>query len=175
MSIDYICECNEAGRSILYSVSGLNAEETAILVPKGINEVAASCCERDQFLTAVTVPSCVLKIDHEAFFDCHRLISVKLSNGLREIERYAFSRTMLLGITIPDSVEYLGIGAFAENKWMREVILPRHLYNVIKHNFYNYFPRTVTNVKVHNLKQRYCDGRDGSIPEHEIISISELH
>lgn len=64
-------------------------------------------------LTKIQIPQNVLTIKEEAFRDIEDLHSVELNNGLKIIEKNAFSKTDISKVTIPDSVEYIGEYAFS--------------------------------------------------------------
>ena len=59
-------------------------------------------------ITSVVFSSDVEFIGGGAFYECKNLASITLSDGVREIERYAFSGTKLHSVIIPASIEYIG-------------------------------------------------------------------
>ena len=56
------------------------------------------------------------KIDDFAFSQCEQLKNVNIPNSVKEIGKYAFEKTALEKIVIPDSVITLGWGTFSECK-----------------------------------------------------------
>ncbi len=65
-------------------------------------------------LTSVTIPESVCTIGHEAFHNCSGLTSITLSESVKSIGDYAFCNcSKLTSITIPNSVISIGESAFA--------------------------------------------------------------
>ena len=88
----------------------------AITLPDSLKSIGSSAfriCERVQ---SITVPDSVTSIGDRAFSQMERLTSVTLPNNVdfTRIEEYTFADTSLTSITIPDSVTYIGNGAFAD-------------------------------------------------------------
>lgn len=79
-------------------------------------------------LTRVVIPGSVEEIANTAFRDCSRLSEVLFAeeSKLKRIGGDAFNGTNLSSINIPDSVYYIGGGAFANTKFT-EFRLPAHL------------------------------------------------
>ncbi len=69
---------------------------------------------RGSVLTSVELPSGVIRIGKEAFYNCEMLASVKLSDTLEYIGDYAFSSCeKLKSIQFPSSLSHLGRNAFS--------------------------------------------------------------
>lgn len=66
------------------------------------------------------------KIDDFAFSQCEQLKNVNIPNSVKEIGKYAFEKTALEKIVIPDSVITLGWGTFSECKNLVDISLPNN-------------------------------------------------
>lgn len=66
------------------------------------------------------------KIDDFAFSQCEQLKNVNIPNSVKEIGTYAFEKTALEKIVIPDSVITLGWGTFSECKNLVDISLPNN-------------------------------------------------
>lgn len=66
----------------------------------------------DPRLKAVVIPDTVTEIEDNAFIQCTNLKNVTLSKNLKKIGKYAFFGCPITKMTIPDSVEEIGGGAF---------------------------------------------------------------
>ncbi len=64
------------------------------------------------YLTGVTLPATITRIDKRAFYKCEKLKSITLPAGLKEVGREAFESSGLTSITIPASVTEIGSDAF---------------------------------------------------------------
>lgn len=146
-------------------------DSSNVIIPEEIKEIDAECFKDDHYITSVILPKNLKTINYSAFINCHKLMAVKFNDKIEYIGEYAFSRTMILGIELPDSVIDIGRNAFADNMWMRSVTMSNNLYNKIKGNFFNYFPDTITEVIIHNIKN--VDSREDE-PEYKRLSIRDI-
>ncbi|MBQ7246945.1 MAG: leucine-rich repeat protein [Lachnospiraceae bacterium] len=64
-------------------------------------------------ITKVTIPKGVEDIGVNAFASCHSLTGLSLPSTLSAIESEAFASTALSSVSIPDSVVWVGSGAFS--------------------------------------------------------------
>ena len=92
-------------------------------------------------LTSVTIPDTVITIeDGENYFGkgvfSHnpQLINIILGKGLKTIGTFAFSKSGLNEIIIPDSVTNIGYGSFADCK-LTKVILGKGVQKIDEHAF----------------------------------------
>ncbi|MEE0928323.1 MAG: leucine-rich repeat protein, partial [Acutalibacteraceae bacterium] len=83
---------------------------TDVDLPEGLEYIGWSAFNNSG-LTSLKVPDSVEIIDSAAFAGS-KITSVDLSNGIVEIYSYAFANTPVTSIVMPDSLEYLGAGAF---------------------------------------------------------------
>ena len=150
------------GRALLFYPPA--RPETAYRIPDGVMEIGAEAFCRQQYLKKVTMPDSVKTIRQGAFNSCKELVSVKISEGVREIMdanvfsplglfagcskleevtlptgllyigAWAFSHTALKTIDIPPKVTQIGTYAFA-NTPLDNVKLPRSCHLVGKGAF----------------------------------------
>jgi hypothetical protein len=71
------------------------------------------------------VPEGVTEIPYSAFYDNKRLKEVVLPSTLKSIGSYAFGRTNIEYIDIPDSVEEIGNNAFDHCEYLKEIRIPK--------------------------------------------------
>ncbi len=146
-------------------------DSSNVIIPEEIEEIDTGCFKDDQYVTSVILPKNLKIINSGAFANCHKLIAVKFNDKIERIGEYAFSRTMILGIELPDSVIDIGRNAFVGNMWMKSVTMSNNLYNKIKGKFFNYFPDTITEVIIHNIKN--VDSHEDE-PEYKRLSIRDI-
>ncbi|MBQ9059894.1 MAG: leucine-rich repeat domain-containing protein, partial [Firmicutes bacterium] len=72
------------------------------------------CVQFDQLLQHLVIPDTVTRIGQSAFAGCTKLTTVKLSSNLQTIESNAFSSCPIKGIQFPDSLSFIGGGAFRD-------------------------------------------------------------
>ncbi len=70
-------------------------------------------------------------IADNAFYDCTRLLSITIPNGIRGIGRYAFNNCdALISVVIPDSVTYMGDRAFEYCENLESVVVGNGITNI---------------------------------------------
>lgn len=85
----------------------------AVVIPKTITRIAFRAFANCRNLSHVTIPESVVEIHHEAFYGTG-LTEVKLQEGVQTIGHGAFiDCTSLKAITIPFTVNYIGMYAFS--------------------------------------------------------------
>ena len=84
-------------------------------------------------ITTVTIPDTVIKIGNQAFSNCNDLKEITFSKNLQSIGNYAFSNTSLSSIDLPESLNFMGIGAFG-TATLDNIYLLDHLYGSIEDN-----------------------------------------
>ena len=141
-----------------------------IIIDEGIRTIGEMVFFNDDHVSSVICPKSLKVISKNAFADCHHLISVEFNDGLKEIGERAFTRTMLLGVEIPDTVTTLGKGAFVENKWLNSITMSAPLYNKIKNELYDYFPSTISSITIHHIHGTSREDKN----EYERISMRSI-
>ena len=97
-----------------------NIKECHLIIPqyddqgRPIVAIAENACQYvGEQLTSLTIPKGITRIGGRAFYSCSALSQVNLPDGLQRIDEFAFCRTLLIGVTVPQSVTMIGCGAFA--------------------------------------------------------------
>ena len=72
---------------------------------------------------AVTIPNGVTAIRYSAFSRAQSITSISLPNGLLTIGDSAFEYTKITTLTIPDSVTFIGEGAFGSCRELKTVVV----------------------------------------------------
>jgi hypothetical protein len=110
--------------SSVKSFSGVLGRMSVIAFEKGsILEVIWDSGFRESGLQSIVVPSSVVVLSKDSFFDCKSLESVTFESGsrLERIEAFAFYGSGLKSIKIPSSVVVLGEKCFCDCKSLRSV------------------------------------------------------
>ena len=105
-----------------------------VIIPNGVESIGDMCFMNDSNLVEITIPETVTKIGRAAFFNCKVLNSLELphvkqlpdslfysagiesfniNKNVTKIGSYAFYKTKIKDISIPNSVDTIGYGGFA--------------------------------------------------------------
>lgn len=87
------------------------SEPQQLVIPEGVTQIAAGAFKDLHGLTGVTFPSTLEEIGKNAFENCYNLEYVDLNENLKKIHDYAFFRLDITSITLPSSLEYIGVSA----------------------------------------------------------------
>lgn len=105
--------------------SGSMPQNTAIVVPEGIESIANFAFYGCHNLASIQFPSTLKTIGREAFINCSGLKSVYLPNGLTLLDDRAFKNcSSLTGITLPVSLLNIGAGAFENCTGLTSLVIP---------------------------------------------------
>jgi len=96
-------------------VKSISAEQGVTLVPY-------AAFKECQSLSEITLPSSINEISGYAFSGCTALYELKLNEGLRSIDKEAFSFTKLGELTLPTTLTSIEDGAFRDCKWLYHLI-----------------------------------------------------
>lgn len=109
MSVDGVLFDGSQTTLIQYPASKVG---TCYAIPSGIVSIGDDAFYDSLALTNVTIPDGVASIGLESFYDCENLIAINIPDGVTNIGDWAFwSCSSLTTITIPASVT--GVGGFA--------------------------------------------------------------
>lgn len=97
------------GDGILLAYRGEGGE---VAIPESVKKIGAEAFKGKSNITGVQIPDSVSVIGEGAFEDCKSLQKADLGNGLRQIRDRAFAGCPLQTVTIPASVEEIGLRAF---------------------------------------------------------------
>lgn len=98
-----------AGDGILIGYLG---SDSIINIPGGVKQISDGVFRDHMGITAVNLPDTVETIGEDAFKDCHNLTTVNGGKNVKTIGAGAFQGCALSNVTIPSSVEEIGIAAY---------------------------------------------------------------
>lgn len=105
-------------------------EDTNVIIPSSIDgkdvvRIAPCAFQDNATVEYVKLPDSVTAISYNSFFNCEKLVTVDLSEGLREIGLFAFKNCISLSnVILPKSLSYIGSQAFAGCKSLKHINLP---------------------------------------------------
>lgn len=114
-------------------------------------------------IKSIALPATLVEIGESAFGGCPALSSVTFAEGsqLTRIGDYAFtSCSMLTGLVIPESVEYIGAFAFSGCSALTEILIPEATVFIGMGAFYDC--ASLSGVTL-TLKEGWCATYDGEI------------
>ena len=86
--------------------------EKTVRVPAGVRVIAAEVFKDHTEITSLKLPDSVKVIGEGAFEGCNRLSKIVWEVGIEEIQDRAFYGTALRTVTIPETVQSIGLQAF---------------------------------------------------------------
>ena len=86
----------------------------SIAIPEGITTIGSSTFFGCEKLASVTLPGTLTEIGGSTFYGCKSLTSIDIPEGVTSIGASAFEGSALMAITLPQSLESLGEGAFSD-------------------------------------------------------------
>ncbi len=98
-----------AGDGILIGYLG---SDSIINIPSGVKHVSDGVFRDHMGITAVNLPDTIETIGEDAFKGCHNLTTVNGGKNVKSIGAAAFQGCALSNVTIPSSVEEIGIAAY---------------------------------------------------------------
>ena len=107
------------GDGVLLSYKG---NDKKLVIPEGIRHIAAGAFNKNTDLESVVIPGDVQDIGEEAFCDCSNLKELVMGEGVRNIEDRAFKNSALNVVSIPSTVEGIGLSAFDNGGKLKSVI-----------------------------------------------------
>lgn len=125
--LDY--EVNEDG--VTCTVTGMGVcNDTDVIIPEYIDGYQVTAIGNTAFwskifITSVTMPDSVVRIERSAFEECEQLKSITLSASLEIIGLHAFKDCKaLVSIQLPDSLTLIDGGAFSGCSSLTELMIP---------------------------------------------------
>ena len=104
-------------------------DQSSFVIPEGIEEIA-SAAFRHCNMSAITIPTSVVRIGKGAFSSCDFLESVVIPEGVTSIEDNAFSGSKIHTITLPNSVTSIKKEAFKSCVFLDTIVLPNALQSI---------------------------------------------
>ena len=84
-----------------------------LIVPDSVTSIGDSVCRGQQNLKKVILPNTIKFIYNQAFQNCNNLKEINLPNGLSLIGDFAFNKSGIEKLNIPDSVTEIGRSSFS--------------------------------------------------------------
>lgn len=95
------------------TITGISSEVYGdIVIPNGIEKIGEKAFRDNTNITSVVFPDSLREIDDYAFKGCKNLREVKLNEGIISIGLEAFLDTALQEVTLPETLEELGLTPF---------------------------------------------------------------
>lgn len=82
------------------------------IIPDGVKKIASGVFYSNNKVQKITLPSSVEYIESYAFAGCGALEQINIPDSVKAIEYGAFSGCSILDVTVPESVETVGVDAF---------------------------------------------------------------
>ena len=156
--------CSFADDIAIESIPGSFFKGTKIkklIIPSGVTTCGSEMCRECYDLTSFTVSnnSTMTTLGKMAFYDCFKLESADLPNGLTSINDYTFNNCRSLrGVVVPDNVTLVGDWAFYKCSAMTEATITNNapITKFGQNSFYGCeslkkinIPHTVQQIDIH--------------------------
>lgn len=134
--------------------AGLTGE---IVVPNTVTFVGASAFRTNPRIKKIVLGQKVTALDTYAMAECDRLETVELNEGLRTIANYCFSASGMTSLTIPSTVESMGMRSLENVKrlsdlYMKPAAPPATTGELFKTNSWNGYEKVVLHVPAGSLE-----------------------
>lgn len=117
---------NKVGQIVDGSITELTAGDL-----EGATKLRDSIFSQYSSLTKVAIPSSVISIGNEAFYNCRSLTNITIGSGVTSIGGAAFFACgRLASITIPDSVTSISSGAFNSCTSLKSITIPSNVTSI---------------------------------------------
>ena len=93
----------------------------SLTLPSVLTSIGYAAFESCTELNAVTIPAGVTEIGISAFSNCNKLAEINLNEGLKKIGTYAFYCAAESELTLPSTLESIGVQAFMSNRNLTSV------------------------------------------------------
>lgn len=128
-SVNLIKDENNSMKAYDLYIDGTLTSE--LIIPQGINKIAAGAFEFCKSITSVTVPESVTVIGRKAFCGCTGLTDVSLQEGLTRIDFGAFGFcTKLKEIRLPESLKKIDSAGFLGCAELRKINIPEKVTEI---------------------------------------------
>ena len=110
-----------------YAVAGIDGDASIVIIPdtyngKAVISIKSFAFDGNDKITYVYVPSSVVNIGNKAFANCTSLTGVEFGD-IKVIGQQAFMNTAIKEISLPESLESIGYGAFEATE-LEKITLP---------------------------------------------------
>ncbi|MCR5589944.1 MAG: leucine-rich repeat protein, partial [Lachnospiraceae bacterium] len=142
------------GDGVLLSYKGRDKEVT---VPEGVKHIAAGAFADKKNIEKAVIPGTVEDIGEEAFSSCSNLKELIIEEGIKNIYDRAFKNSALPVVSIPDSVESVGLSAFDNGGVLKSVIFNGDNVPNITYN------KSATRLSAKDLRTDAFEGAENAI------------
>lgn len=135
---------NKVGQIVDGSITELTAGDL-----EGATKLRDSIFSQYSSLTKVAIPSSVISIGNEAFYNCRSLTDITIGNDVTSIGESAFyGCSSLTSVTIPNSVKTVGNYMFYECNKLANVVIGNSVTAISNNMFY--LCANLTNITIGN-------------------------
>jgi len=99
-----------------------------VTIPEGVRVIAGEACRGHGEIVSVSLPDSLQVIGEGAFQDCSELEKITFGENVTSIKDRAFEGTKIENVSIPSSVNTLGLKAFGSAQLTYEGVEPEHTY-----------------------------------------------
>lgn len=134
---------NDVGETVGVGIGRYNGTETEINIPSAIDgypvlEIGSNAFDDKGFITKITLPETLTRIEGQAFYGCYSLESINIPDGVNYIGRSAFCVcSSLKSIRIPSGVTYIDEWTFGNCEALESVELCGAITSVGAYSFYS--------------------------------------
>ena len=109
----------------------------SVTLPESLTTLGSYAFYSCKLLKTIKIPSGVTSIPSSCFYECSSLESVTIPEGVTTIGECAFQSCNLNALTLPESLEKIGIYAFSGNQSLKSVNIPAKVKTIEINAFYN--------------------------------------
>ena len=109
----------------------------SVTLPESLTTLGSYAFYSCKLLKTIKIPSGVTTIPNDCFSKCSSLESVKIPEGVTDIGGSAFSGCNLNALTLPESLEKIGIYAFSGNQSLKSVNISAKVKTIESNAFHN--------------------------------------
>lgn len=109
----------------------------SVTLPESLTTLGSYAFYSCKLLKTIKIPSGVTAIPDKCFYRCSSLESVTIPEGVTAIGDDAFQSCNLNALTLPESLEKIGIYAFSGNQSLKSVNIPAKVKTIESNAFHN--------------------------------------
>ena len=109
----------------------------SVTLPESLTTLGSYAFYSCKLLKTIKIPSGVTAIPSSCFYECSSLESVTIPEGVTTIGECAFQSCNLNALTLPESLEKIGIYAFSGNQSLKSVNIPAKVKTIESNAFHN--------------------------------------
>lgn len=121
------------GNCIFQNCTGLQS----VTINNGITAIPALMFKNCTSLASISLPASVTVINYEAFMGCSKLANVTFGGAVTSIGNNAFNGTAITSVTLPDTVNSIGFGVFANCRNLTSATLSDRISSIPSNAFEN--------------------------------------